>query len=96
MDKIKSRTKLIMSFLKKEPFYKVSDIKNTLDKDINEPTSEQRISGIMVILNEFGIIEINTKTNKYQLTKLGEELLKSLDTYSLNKILENGVKNSIG
>lgn len=95
MDKTKSRTKLILSFLKKEPFYKVSDIKEALDKDINEPTSEQRISGILVILNEFGIIEINTKTNKYQLTKLGEELLKSLDIYSLNKILENGVKNSI-
>ncbi|MCD4765197.1 MAG: hypothetical protein K8R34_01665 [Methanosarcinales archaeon] len=90
---MKSRTKLIMSFLKKEPFYKISDIKDILDKNINEPTSEQRISGIIVTLNEFGIIEINTKTNKYQLTNLGEELLKSSDTYSLHEILENGLKN---
>ncbi len=90
---MKYRTKLILSFLKKEPFYKISDIKETLDKGINEPTSEQRISGIMVTLDEFGIIEINTKTNKYQLTKLGEETLKSLDAHSLNEILEKGVKN---
>jgi len=88
-----SRTNLILSFLKKESFYKVSDIKDMLDKGINEPTSEQRISGIMVTLNEFGIIEINTKTNKYQLTKLGEDTLKSLETHSFNEILENGVEN---
>lgn len=90
---MKSRTKLIMSFLKKEPYYKISDIKDILDENINEPTSEQRISGIIVTLNEFGIIEINTKTNKYQLTNLGEELLKSSDKYSIHEILEKGLKN---
>jgi len=90
---MKSRTKLILSFLKKESFYKISDIKDILDKSINEPTSEQRISGIMVTLNEFKIIEINTKTNKYQLTKLGEDTLKYLETHSLDEMLESGVRN---
>ncbi|MCZ7383241.1 MAG: hypothetical protein O8C63_00640 [Candidatus Methanoperedens sp.] len=93
MEKMESRTKLILSFLKKEPFYKMSDIKDALDKNIKGPTSEPRISGIMVILDECGIIEINTKTNKYQLTSLGGELLNSLETHSLNEILEKGIKN---